>query len=92
MKKTKVPISLEISRPVGEQPSHGQRQHHHQHAQTFGKNRARSSGDILADRQAHTQTGEVIMATPKVANTTDTDTDTDTLLKIMQQTCTKIMQ
>jgi len=37
-------------------PSHG----HRQYAQTFGKDHARGSGDILADRQTDTHTDVLI--------------------------------
>ena len=44
------PIPLGISHRAGGGPTHG----HRQHAQKLGKDRTCGSGDILADRQTHT--------------------------------------
>jgi len=45
------PFPLRFRHPAGVGPSHG----HRQHAQKFGKDRARGSGDMRADRQTDTQ-------------------------------------
>jgi len=39
---------------------------HRQHAQKFGKDRARGSGDILADRQTHRQTSYILKSEASV--------------------------
>jgi len=47
-----LPLPLGFHHAAGGGPSHS----HRQHAQKFGKDRVRGSGDILSDRQTDTQT------------------------------------